>query len=70
MLISTYQGIEFSVKKVGDADTWQFEYAIDGEIKTGLFPARNEMLASREVWALIDDDLRSRPRREPRDDER
>jgi hypothetical protein len=59
---STYKGVEFSLDSAEAPESWQWQYAIDGQIKTGRTEAKLELLAIRQVWSLIDKDLRSRHR--------
>jgi hypothetical protein len=59
---SAYKGVEFSLESADTPGCWQWQYAIDGQIKTGRTEAKLELLAIRQVWSLIDKELRSRHR--------
>ena len=57
---SKYMGVEFSLDREEAPESWQWQYTIDGQIRTGRMEAKLELLAIRQVWSLIDKDLRSR----------
>jgi hypothetical protein len=57
-----YHGVEFGLDIGARPENWHWRYAIGGDCRTGSIEAKLELLAIRQVWSVIDLELRQRAR--------
>lgn len=65
-LVHRHRDIEYTLTNV-EPDLWRWSFEIDGKIKRGNTRVRLDLLAQRRVCTIIDRELKSAERLNPKD---